>query len=154
MDAPTSFITSISLRREKIESRIVLAIRIIAAASRIATANRNTDSITCASCSTRLVVFWPYFTSSTPGGGGLRLAAIFAVSSPRLGITSSEFGSGLVVSAWTISGCSLRIFARASSLETNLTPPGLTSGLSSSWSRTCAIWDCVASLPHSRSVQK
>ena len=44
--APTSFITSISRRREKIESRIVFAIRSTDAMSRTITATRNTTSIT------------------------------------------------------------------------------------------------------------
>ena len=44
--APTSFITSISRRRAKIESRIVFAIRSTDAIRRITTATRNTTSIT------------------------------------------------------------------------------------------------------------
>ncbi len=46
--APTSFITSISRRREKIESRIVFAISSAAEMSRIAVAIVKTTSITCA----------------------------------------------------------------------------------------------------------
>ena len=40
--APTSFMTSISRRRAKMESRIVFAMRIVDAASRMTTAMRNT----------------------------------------------------------------------------------------------------------------
>ena len=40
--APTSFITSISRRREKIDSRIVFAMRIVEAASSTITAMRKT----------------------------------------------------------------------------------------------------------------
>ena len=44
--APTSFITSISRRREKIESRIVFAISSVEAISSTITATRKTTSIT------------------------------------------------------------------------------------------------------------
>ena len=57
--APTSFITSISRRREKIESRIVFAIRSVEATSRITTASRKIDSMTFATLRMRLAVFWP-----------------------------------------------------------------------------------------------
>ena len=60
--APTSFITSISRRRAKIESRIVFAIRRTDAISRITTATRNTTSITRATWRMRVDVCWPSFT--------------------------------------------------------------------------------------------
>ena len=66
--APTSFITSISRRREKIESRIVFAIRSIDAISRIAVASVNTASITCATWRMRCDTCLPSSTRSTPGG--------------------------------------------------------------------------------------
>ena len=68
--APTSFITSISRRREKIESRIVFAISIVAATSRIAVAIVKITSITCATWSTRLESCLPVSISATPGGSG------------------------------------------------------------------------------------
>ena len=46
--APTSFMTSISRRREKIDSRIVFAIRSTDAPRRTMTTIRNTSSITLA----------------------------------------------------------------------------------------------------------
>ena len=57
--APTSFITSISRRLEKMESRIVLAIRSVAATRRMSTAITNTSSITRATRRIRLAVFLP-----------------------------------------------------------------------------------------------
>ena len=65
--APTSFITSISRRREKIERRIVFAIRSVEARiSRIAAATKNV-SITCVTCSTCFVSFPPQSIRCTPG---------------------------------------------------------------------------------------
>ena len=57
--APTSFITSISRRREKIERRIVFAISSVEAASRITTASRKSTSITRATLRIRFAVFLP-----------------------------------------------------------------------------------------------
>ncbi len=57
--APTSFITSISRRREKIDKRIVFAISSVDAASRITTANRKSPSITRATLRMRFAVFSP-----------------------------------------------------------------------------------------------
>ena len=57
--APTSFITSISRRREKIDSRIVLAISKVDAASSNKTATMKNASITCARRKTLWVVFLP-----------------------------------------------------------------------------------------------
>ena len=65
--APTSFITSISRRRAKIESRIVFAIRSVEATTSSTTATRNTIQITSAIVSTRFAVELPQRTSSTPG---------------------------------------------------------------------------------------
>ena len=64
--APTSFITSISRRREKIESRIVFAIRSTEAARRTTTATRKTTSITRATWRIRFEVCCPSLTRSTP----------------------------------------------------------------------------------------
>ena len=57
--APTSFITSISRRREKIERRMVFAISSAEAASRITTASRKSTSITRATLRIRFAVFSP-----------------------------------------------------------------------------------------------
>ena len=57
--APTSFITSISRRLEKIESRIVFAINSVDAASSTRTASRKTISITRATRRIRFAVFAP-----------------------------------------------------------------------------------------------
>ena len=60
--APTSFITSISRRREKIDSRIVFAISSVDAASRTTTAIRKTDSmIVRDAAGSAFAVFLPYF---------------------------------------------------------------------------------------------
>ena len=53
--APTSFITSISRRRAKIESRIVLAISSVEATTRRTTAMRKTSEMTFAIVRTRFV---------------------------------------------------------------------------------------------------
>ena len=58
-EAPTSFITSISRRRAKIESRIVLPIRIVAAISRITIASADSTSKMCATRRIRFAVFFP-----------------------------------------------------------------------------------------------
>jgi hypothetical protein len=57
--APTSFITSISRRRAKIESRIVFAISSVEATKRMITASRKTISITRATWMIRFAVFSP-----------------------------------------------------------------------------------------------
>ena len=64
--APTSFITSISRRREKIESRIVFAISNTEAPRSTSTAIRKTSSITRATLRMRLESFCPSLTVSTP----------------------------------------------------------------------------------------
>ena len=68
--APTSFITSISRRRAKIDSRIVFAIRSVDAVTSRTIATRKTIQITSATVSTRFVVLSPQLTSFTPGHGG------------------------------------------------------------------------------------
>ena len=71
-DAPTSFITSISRRLEKIERRIVFAIRSVEAISSTITAIRKISSMTFPTFSTRFEVSPPFLTLSTPGGRGFR----------------------------------------------------------------------------------
>ena len=58
-DAPTSFITSISRRREKIERRIVFAIRIVEAMSRMMLPTRKIAPMIVATWSTRSAFFSP-----------------------------------------------------------------------------------------------
>ena len=95
--APTSFITSISRRREKIDSRIVFAIRSTEAASSTTTATRNTTSITRATWRIRFEVCWPSLTRSTPANFCARIAAeISLTSSARCGVISYDAGSGFV----------------------------------------------------------
>ena len=95
--APTSFITSISRRLEKIESRIVFAIRSTDAASSTTTATRNTTSITRATWRIRFEVCWPSLTRSTPANFCARIAAESSLtSSARCGVISYDAGSGFV----------------------------------------------------------
>ncbi len=93
--APTSFITSISRRREKIDSRIVFAISSVEAIRRIAVATMKIASIQCAIWRIRLDACLPSVTVCTPGGSGCRLAATSWTYSPFVGVISSESGSGL-----------------------------------------------------------
>ena len=60
--APTSFITSISRRRAKIESRIVFAIRSVEAITSRITAMRNTSEMTLAIVRTRFATVLPHVT--------------------------------------------------------------------------------------------
>ena len=60
--APTSFITSISRRRAKIDRRIVFAIRSVDAVTSKTTAMRKTTQITSAIVSTRCAVAAPHVT--------------------------------------------------------------------------------------------
>ena len=93
--APTSFITSISRRREKIERRIVFAIRSVEAISSTITAARKTISITRATRRIRSAVSLPYLTLSTPGRQPARgWPAIASTSSARTGTISCDGGSG------------------------------------------------------------
>ena len=115
--APTSFITSISRRREKIESRIVFAISSVAAISSTIVAIVKIASITCATCSTRLDSRLPSMMRSTPAGGGRRLCAISGMYSALTGTTSNESGSGFHGRSAVSSGCSFFIRLNASSFE-------------------------------------
>ena len=65
--APTSFITSISRRRAKIESRIVLAIRSVEATTSMMTAMRKTSEMTFAIVRMRWVTLLPQWTPSGQG---------------------------------------------------------------------------------------
>ena len=65
--APTSFITSISRRREKIERRMVFAISSTDAPRSTTTAIRKTSSITRATLRMRLESFWPSLTDLDAG---------------------------------------------------------------------------------------
>ena len=87
--APTSFITSISRRREKIESRIVFAISSAADVSRMMIAIRKIISITCAKCRIPFgVATLPSITLWTPGGRGeSRLVYSCWMSSAFFGVT-------------------------------------------------------------------
>ena len=73
--APTSFITSISRRREKIERRMVFAISNTEAPRSTSTAIRKTSSITRATLRMRLESFCPSLTVSTPTNFCLRMSA-------------------------------------------------------------------------------
>ena len=64
--APTSFITSISRRRAKIERRMVFAISSVDAVTSSTTATRKAIQITSAIVRTRWAVLLPQRTSSTP----------------------------------------------------------------------------------------
>ena len=118
-DAPTSFITSISRRLAKIESRIVFAISIAEAMIRIRPAKRKLPLITRAAFRTRLAVFSPYVAFSTPAGGGVNVWAIAPVYSPLTGVTVKEFGSGFEIKLSTIAGCCFFMISSASLFETN-----------------------------------
>ena len=118
--APTSFITSISRRREKIERRIVFAIRSVEAISSTITAARKTISITRATRRIRSAVCLPYLTLSTPAGSGSRLAAIASTSSARTGTISCDGGSGFDGRSAVSSGNFFSIRLSASSAETNV----------------------------------
>ena len=60
--APTSFMTSISRRRAKIESRIVFAISSVAAITSRITATRKTSEMTFAIVRTRFVMLLSHLT--------------------------------------------------------------------------------------------
>ena len=70
--APTSFITSISRRREKIESRIVFAISSADEISRTIVATANAVESTRATVTTRSETSSPSLTFSTPAGSAGR----------------------------------------------------------------------------------
>ena len=73
--APTSFITSISRRRAKIESRIVLAISSVEAIRSRSTPIRHTTEMIPPTFSTRCEVVPPSLILSTPGGHRPQLGA-------------------------------------------------------------------------------
>ena len=152
--APTSFITSISRRREKIESRIVFAIRSADETRRMIVAIANAVERTRATVTTRAETSPPSLIFSTPGGsvGVLRLRLIALMSLPSCAATSNASGSGLPGRFSTISGCSLRMRSSASALETKSTL--LTSGSEASLTRTALICSWLAGLAHVDSVQK
>ena len=118
--APTSFMTSISRRRAKIDSRIVFAIRMVEAIKRMTEAERKTNSITLATSRTRSVVSRGNETLSTPGGSGSSALAMTSTSSAFRGLTSHASGSGLEARLATSSGKSCSILTSASSRETNV----------------------------------
>ena len=93
--APTSFITSISRRRAKIESRIVLAISSVEAIRSRSTPIRQTTEMIPPTLSTRCEVVPPSLTSSTPGGAGRSWARISLMYSPFVGVISYASGYGL-----------------------------------------------------------
>src|SRR6478735_2094200 len=126
--APTSFITSISRRREKIDRRIVFAISKIEAISKTAVASVKTASITCATCRIRCETCLPSRTLSTPGGflGCVRAAKSWSTFSALFGVTSSVSGNGFEVRFLTSSGYFFFICRSACSFGTYLMPPGFT----------------------------
>ena len=146
--------TSISRLREKIESRIVFAIRSADEIRSTIVASRNAVESTRATVSTRSETAPPSLIFSTPGGtvGARRLRAIAFAFSPSTGVTSNASGSGLPGRFSTISGCSLRIRSSASAFETHVT--SLTSGSAFSFARTALIWAGFASCLQVESVQK
>ena len=93
--APTSFITSISRRRAKIERRIVFAIRSVEATTSRMTAIRKTSEMTFAIVSTRFAVALPHFTASTPDQPAVCTSLPSGgVSEAFSGTTVYESGSG------------------------------------------------------------
>ena len=79
--APTSFITSISRRREKIESRIVFAISSIEAISSTITAIEEHDLDHPGDLRIRFEVCCPSLTVSTPANFCVRRSAAIAFTS-------------------------------------------------------------------------
>ena len=118
--APTSFITSISRRLEKMESRIVFAIRITDAVSKTTLPIRKTPPMILATWRIRSVVFLPYLTLSTPGGTGSNRAASSSTCSAVFGCTSKEGGRGFPERPLVRSGYCFCILARASEAETKI----------------------------------
>src|SRR5581483_3829153 len=118
--APTSFITSISRRLEKIESRIVFAISSVAETSRMATATRKISSTMRPTRRTRFDVSPPFATLLTPGAIGCR--SVFAIPerySAFRGTTTYASGSGLYETFRYRSGYLRRCARNATSFETN-----------------------------------
>ena len=142
--APTSFITSISRRRAKIESRIVFAISSVEAITSRITATRKTSEITFAIVRTRFVIVLPHCdaagrlplrlgrrTARRPGSGRCRSACRRAAclrpppaSRPTRPATGST--GAAMRSCELIGVCLLHELLQACSFETKLT--FLTSG--------------------------
>ena len=120
-DAPTSFMTSISRRRAKMESRIVFPIRIVAAIRSTTIPSTDSTVKTRATCKTLSAVFLAYLTSVTPGGAGASELEIAATCSPFVGLTSKERGSGLPGRFSTSCGYFFSMTFSASSFETKAT---------------------------------
>ena len=118
--APTSFITSISRFREKIESRIVLAIRSAEEIRSTIVASRKAVESTFATVRTRSETTPPSLIFSIPAGsvGARRLRPTSFACSPSTGVTSNASGSGFPGRFSTISGCSFRIRSSASAFGT------------------------------------
>ena len=146
--APTSFITSISRRRAKIDSRIVFAMSSVDALTSRMIATRKTIEITSATVRTRFVVLSPHPTSFTPGQ---RLAVgPFTwrwMSRPSVGaslaffsFTTYESGSGFDGTFAYSCGSFFDSSLNAASLETNVTLFTRESALSRR--PTCASCDC------------
>ena len=93
-EAPTSFITSISRRRAKIESRIVLPIRIVAATSRItiASADEHLEDMGDAQDSTSAVFFAEVDVLDAGRQRVEARSAIATSSSPRFGVHLERVG--------------------------------------------------------------
>ena len=94
--APTSFITSISRRREKIERRIVFAISSVDGDEQqdaVAIVKIDLDHVR--NLEHRLESCLPSSTFATPGASGRSSSATLSMSSASLGVTSIESGSGL-----------------------------------------------------------
>jgi len=153
-EAPTSFITSISRRRAKIESRIVFPIRIVAAPSRITIASTDRTSKMCATRRIRVAVFLPKFTFSTPAGGGSRLFAIATTSSPCFGLILNASGNGFARTFATMSGAFFFIFSSACCLEMYSTFPGPIRGSFWSLRRTAFFSATVTSWSQVVRVQR
>ena len=108
--APTSFITSISRRLAKIDSRIVFAISSVDAMRSTTSPTRNTASMMPPTLTTSRAFSPPSLTDSMPAGfvppgpAVSRSVLMSSVNSPFTGITSNEAGSGLYVRFSTSSG--------------------------------------------------
>jgi hypothetical protein len=149
--APTSFITSTSRRRAKIDSRMVLAIRAIEANRRRAA--RPAVRIFTSPVAERIlsVSSSRFFTSSIagsadvpPGSSRLTMASIRSGSS---GVTRNESGSGLLPSSSAPSSKAFGFFslARASASSLEMKSTDFTFGVLWSASRSSARSASVAS---------
>ena len=130
--APTSFITSISRRRAKIESRMVFAISSAEAASRSTTTPKKMIAITCPTWRIRarsLAV-----VDLLDARRGLRRRSAAIASRPRpLRLHLERVGKRVEGQVLDQLRRALAHDPSASSLETKLTPPSLNLGSDSSW---------------------